>query len=136
MQELQAEDPDLGPVLELMCLGLCPTSEYLKSKSQDTRNLWAQVPTIHLFDDILVRKLSDDSHIQLVVHRVLRKRLFEVTHADLLAAHLGPQHTLLQLKNLYYWPGMTTDISLWYHQWCHQKLVVLQPSTKENYKKS
>jgi len=64
-------------------LGRCPTNEYLKSKSQDTQKLWAQVPAIHLLDGILVGKPSDDSHIQLVVPRVLRKRLFEVTHAGL-----------------------------------------------------
>jgi len=102
MKELQAEDPDFGPVVEWICLGCCPTNEYLKSKSQDTRKLWAQVLAIHLLDGILVRKFSDDLHIQLVVPRISQKRLFEVTHAGPVAAHLGPERTLLQLKQLYY----------------------------------
>jgi len=116
MKELQAEDPDPGPIVEWMCDGRCPTNEYLKSKSPDTRKLWAQVPAIHLLDGVLVRKFSDDLNIQLVVPRTLRKRLFEMTHAGPLSAHLGPEHTLLQLKQLFYWPGMTTDVPLWYHQ--------------------
>jgi len=116
MRELQAEDPDLGPIFEWMSEGHCPTNEYLKSKSQDTRKLWAQVPAIRLLESVLVRKFSDDSNIQLVVPRVLRKRLFDITHAGPLAAHLGPERTHLQLKQLYYWPGTTTDVPLWYHQ--------------------
>jgi len=80
-----------------MRLGRCPTNEYLKSKSQDTRKLWAQVPPVHLLEGILVRKLSEDSHIQLVVPKSLRKRLFKVTHVGPIAAHLGPERTLLQL---------------------------------------
>jgi len=75
-----------------------------------------QVPAIHLLDGVLVRKFSDDSNIQLVIPRALRKRLFDMTHAGPLAAHLGPELTLLQLKQLYYWPGMTTYVPLWYHQ--------------------
>jgi len=93
VQELQAEDPDLGPVVEWMRLGRCPTNEYLKSKSQDMHKLWAQVPAIHLVDGILVRKFSGYSHIQLVVPRTLRKHLFDVTHAGPLAAHLDPERT-------------------------------------------
>ena len=41
MKDLQAEDPDLGPVDEWMHDGRCPSNEYLKSKSKDTRKLWA-----------------------------------------------------------------------------------------------
>lgn len=59
-----------------------------------------------------MRKPSKDSHIQLVVPRALRKRLFDVTHSGSLAAHVGPERTLLQLKHL----CMTTDIPLWYQQ--------------------
>jgi len=129
MRELQAEDPDLGPIVEWMSEGRCPTNEYLKSKSQDTRKLWAQVPVIHLLDSVLVRQFSDDSNVQLVVPRTLRKHLFDKTHAGPLAAHLGPERTLLQLKQLYYWPGMTTDVPLWYHQ-CEVCAQSCRPPTR------
>jgi len=97
VKELQAEDADLGPIIEWMKDGHQPTPDYLKSKSLDTRTLWAQVPAIHLLHGILVHKFSDESMIQLVVPTVLRRRLFELTHAGPLAAHLGPQQTLQQL---------------------------------------
>jgi len=102
VKELQAEDTDLGPIIEWMKDGHQPTPDYLKSKSLDTRTLWAQVQAIHLLDGILVHKFSDKSMIQLVVPTVLRRRLFDLTHAGPLAAHLGPQRTLQQLRALYY----------------------------------
>jgi len=116
IKELQAEDPDLGHIIEWMKDGQLPTPDFLKSKSLDTRTLWAQVPAIHLLDGILVHKFSDDSMIQLVVPTALRRHLFELTHAGPLAAHLGPQRNLQQLGALYYWPNMNRDIQLWYRQ--------------------
>jgi len=89
----------------------------------------AQVPAIHLLHGILVRKFSDDLQIQLVVPKALRKRLFDVTHAGPLAAHLSSERTLLQLKQLYYWPGMTTDVPLWYRQ-CEVCAQSRSPPTK------
>jgi len=94
VKELQAEDPDLVHIIEWMKDGHQPTPDYLKSKSLDTRTLWAQVPVIHLLDGILVHKFCDQSMIQLVVPTALRRRLFELTHAGPLAAYLGPQRTL------------------------------------------
>ena len=116
IKELQAKDPDLGHIIEWMKDGQRPTPDYLKSKSLDTRTLWAQVPAIHLLDGIIVHKFSDESMIQLVVLTALRRRLFELTHAGPLAAHLGPQITLQQLRALYYWPNMNRDVQLWYRQ--------------------
>jgi len=75
VKELQPENADLGPIIEWMKDGHQPTPDYLKSKSLDTRTLWAQVPAIHLLDGILVHKFSDESMIQLVIPTVLRRRL-------------------------------------------------------------
>jgi len=71
VKELQAEDADLGPIVEWLKDGRQPTSDYLKSKFLDTRTLWAQVPAIHLLDGILVYKFSDQCVIQLVVPTAL-----------------------------------------------------------------
>jgi len=71
VKEMQAEDADLGPIVEWLKDGRQPTSDYLKSKSLDTRTVWAQVPAIHLLDGILVHKFSDQCVIQLVVPTAL-----------------------------------------------------------------
>jgi len=47
VNQLQAEDADLGPIIEWMKDGHQLTPDCLKSKSLDTRTLWAQVPAIH-----------------------------------------------------------------------------------------
>ena len=45
--------------------------------------------------------------------RRLRRSLFEMTHAGKLASHLGSQRTYLQLKAVYYWPGLKSDVIKW-----------------------
>lgn len=90
MRELQAKDENLGAIIAWLETNHSASSETLKAHSLETRKLWAQVPTVHLLDGILVRKPSDDdSIIQLVVPNAIRKRLFETTHTGPLAAHLG-----------------------------------------------
>ena len=64
-----------------------------------------------LVNQVLIRKL--DSNYQLVVPDVLKRRLFDQAHAGPLAAHLGFERTLAQLRDSYYWPGMSKDVRAW-----------------------
>ena len=88
MREFQAEDPDLGPVIEWIQGEKPPTSDIMRQQSLEARNLWGQVPAVHLHDGMLVKKLPDKEAVQLVPHR-LRRLLFDMTHSGPLAAHLG-----------------------------------------------
>ena len=56
------------------------------------------------------------THTQLVVPTVLQNRLFDIIHSGPLAAHLGAEHMLTQLRQHYYWPGMRRDV----FNWCWQ----------------
>ena len=116
MAELQAEDPDLGPVVQWLLDGENPPPDLVRSMSLDTRNLWAQVPAVHLLGNVLVRTVNQGQDVQLVLPLSIRRQLFDLTHAGNLAAHLGSQRTFLQLKTAYYWPGMRKDIEKWYRQ--------------------
>jgi len=93
--------------------GQSPPTDVLRQQSLETRNLWGQVPAVYLLDGTLVRKMSDEATIQFVVPRRLRKPLFDITHSGPLAAHLGSQRTFLQLKAVYYWPGLKGDVVRW-----------------------
>ena len=53
---------------------------------------------------------------QLVVPQAIRKSLFDNIHSGPLAAHLGSEKTLSQLKQAYYWPSMKQDVAGWYRQ--------------------
>ena len=86
MAELEAEDPDLGPVVEWLLEGENPPPDLVRL---DTRNLWAQVPAVHLLGNILVRTTNNGQDVQLVLPHSIRRQLFDLTHAGNLAAHLG-----------------------------------------------
>ena len=113
VREFQAEDPDLGPVIDWMTDGRIPSADALRQHSLETRNLWGQCPAVHLSDVMIVRKLFDTNVVQMVVPHRLCKPLFDQSHSGPLAAHLGAQRTFLQLKSAYYWPGMKGDVIRW-----------------------
>jgi len=69
---------------------------------------------IRLQDGILIRELL--THTKLVVPNVLQNRLFDTVHSGTLAAHLGAERMLQQLRQYYYWPGMRRDIHTWTSQ--------------------
>ena len=79
------------------------------------RQLWSLRPTIVLQNQVLVRR--DGDAVQLVVPQSLRNQLFTHTHAGPLAAHLGPQRMLAQLRRLYYWLGVRKDVDAWCRQY-------------------
>ena len=49
LREMQAEDTDLGPVMDWIENGQPPTADVVRQHSLDTRNLWGQVPTCLLY---------------------------------------------------------------------------------------
>jgi len=117
MVTLQSQDPTLGPVIQCLTNGQTPSFDDLKALPLDSRNLLSQRPMIQLNNGVLVR--INDQVTQLVVPATLRHRLFDHTHAGPLSAHLGPERTLLQLKQAYYWPSMRKDVNRWYKLCTH-----------------
>jgi len=63
ISEFQAEDPDLGPVVDWMTEGQTPSADIFSQHSLKTRNLWGQCPVVHLSDGLLVRKLFDTNFV-------------------------------------------------------------------------
>jgi len=112
--KLQDEDEILGPIKSMLSQGYSPTLDDLRALPLEGRKLWSIGPTIVLQNQVLVRR--DGDAVQLVVPQSLRHQLFTHTHAGPLAAHLGSQRMLAQLRRLYYWPGMRKDIDAWCRQ--------------------
>jgi len=107
---LQAKDKTLQPVCDFLINAVTPSVDELRSLPLESRKLWGQRFAIQLRDGLFVRVIDNIS--QLIVPSSLRRRLFLHTHTDSLAAHLGAQRTLAQLRQHYYWPGMSRDVSL------------------------
>ena len=117
MVELQSEDPSLGPVTDWISTGHLPSHDELRAVPLETRNLWAQRQQVDLIDGLLVRPSTESHLTQLVLLQILRRRIFENVHAGPLSAHFGPDRTVQQLLQYYYWPGMRRDVDQW-HQEC------------------
>jgi len=109
---VQAEDESISAVLHWLENECLPSPHELRLHPLETRNLWALGAQLQLQNGILVRVFADKC--QLVVPYVLRKGSFSHVHAGPLSAHLGPDNTLGQLKQAYYWPGMRRDVTSWY----------------------
>jgi len=112
--KLQDDAEVLGPVKSTLSQGYSPTLDDLRALPLEGRKLWSLRPTIVLQNQVLVRRDSDA--VQLVVPQSLRRQLFSHTHAGPLAAHLGSQRMLAQLRRLYYWPSRRKDIDAWCRQ--------------------
>jgi len=123
---LQDEDEVLGPVKSMLSQGYSPTLDDLRALPLEGRKLLSLRPTIFLQSQVLLRR--DGDAVQLVVPQSLRHQLFTHTHAGPLAAHLGSQRMLAQLR-LYYWPGMRRDIDAWCRQ-CEGCAISRKPPSR------
>jgi len=100
LSELQREDPVISPLLDFVDRDVNPTRVDLRALPLESRNLWSQRPLIRAQDGILVRDVP--TYTQLVVPTVLQNRLFDIIHSGPLAAHLGAERMLTQLRQHYY----------------------------------
>ena len=110
---MQREDPVISPLLDFSDRDVTPTRDDLRALPLESRNPWSQRPSIRLQDVILVRELP--THTQLVMPNVIQNQLFDTVHSGPLAAHLGAERMLQQLRQYYYWPGMRRDYTLRHH---------------------
>jgi len=129
VKEFQADDTDLGPLVDWMTEGQTPSADFLRQHSLETRSLWGQSPAVHLSDGMLVRKLFDTDVAQMVVPHRLRRAFFDQSHSGPLAAHLGAHRTFLQLKSAYYWPGMKGAVIRWCRE-CDVRAQCRGPPTR------
>ena len=108
---MQREDPVISPLLDFLDRDVTPTRDDLRALPLESRNLWSQRPSVCLYEGILIRE--PPTHTQLIVPHVLQNRLFDSVHSGPLAAHLGAERMLQQLRQYYYWPGMRRNVYTW-----------------------
>ena len=70
--------------------------------TEELRELQREDPVISPLLDFLDR-----------VPNVLQNKLFDTVHSGPIAAHLGAERMLQQLRQYYYWSGMRRDIYTW-----------------------
>ena len=111
VKELQNDDLALGPIRSWLDTNYEPKTDDLRQLPPEGRKIWTQRDSLTVVNDVLIRQTDDRN--QLLVPDALRRRLFDNAHSGPLAAHLGPDRTLAQLRPHYYWPGMTKDVTNW-----------------------
>jgi len=111
VNDLQQKDSVLGLLRSWLDLDYEPSLDELRQLPQEGRKLWSIRSSLAVVDQILIRKV--DGIRQLVVLNALRRSLFDQAHAGPLAAHLGSDRTLAQLRDSYYWPGIAKDVQAW-----------------------
>jgi len=111
VNDLQQEDSVLGLLRSWLDLDYEPSLDELRQLPQDGRKLWSIRSSMAVVNRVLIRKA--DGICQLIVPNALRRRLFDQAHAGPLAAHLGSDRTLAQLRDSYYWPGISKDVKTW-----------------------
>ena len=94
LQQLQAEDSVLAPIINYLESDTTPTADDLRSLPLEAQNLWSQRPLLQLNNNVLVRQ--NDTKTQPDVPTTLRKRLYDHAHAGPLSAYLGAERTLNQ----------------------------------------
>ena len=118
LRRLQTEDEEIGYVLRAKESGSKPTKDELKGKSLAVRRLIELWDRLDTDDGILHRHYQEEkpdrrTWTQLVVPRVLREELLQDLHAGVMGGHLGAEKTLGRLRERFFWPGNTRDVTEW-----------------------
>ena len=124
IETAQREDPDICPVIEAMENSQdMPPWNSLLHYSEDTKNLFAQWPTLQLLNGILYRKWMDGHRkikwLQCVIPFNLRKTVLKQVHAGLTSGHYGTRKTTQLLARRAYWRSWRRDCINFVRQ-CHQ----------------
>ena len=72
---------------------------------------------LEVHDGVLWRVYDDNAGkrkwLQLILPLILRDEVLQELHAGVISGHLGEQKMLHQLRERFYWPGMSEDVKNW-----------------------
>ena len=113
----QQIDAVTGKVYEWIQTDKRPDSRELAKLCEETKNLVARWKQLSIRDGILVRQIYDcvtgKEVYQTVLPSVLRQSVLHQLHDLRLVGHLGIQRTVQRVKQRFYWPGITLDVTRW-----------------------
>ena len=92
---MQNDDPVI-PILNFLEHDSTPSRNDLRALTLESRIIWSHRPTVKILEGILVRHVKNN--VQLVVPQTLRRRLIDASYSGPLAAHLGAERMIKQLK--------------------------------------
>ena len=113
----QKVDVVTGTVYEWVQTNNRPENRELAKHSEETKNLVARWKQLSLQDNVLVRQVYDNvtgkEVYQTVLPAALRQSVLHQLHDLRVAGHLGIQRMVQRVKQRFYWPGITLDVTRW-----------------------
>ncbi len=119
--KIQADDPDIGPVLRWkLASDDRPSRDIVAAESPVTRNLWLFWSQLFVKDGILFKKWvstnSIEDYDQLVLPTILHNDVMKLAHSTLPSAHLGVNKTVDKLRRSFYGLRMSDSVRKWIKQ--------------------
>ena len=112
--KLQREDEDLARVRTWVENKERPCSKDIAASSFMMKSLWNQFQRLEIQNGLLVRKLenfeTDSVSYQAIVPRDTRRDILKYCHDLKTAGHLGGKKTLSKIRQMFYWPGLQSDV--------------------------
>ncbi|CAG2221614.1 unnamed protein product [Mytilus edulis] len=92
-----------------------PGKEVVSGCSYGIRNLWSVWESLLIENGLLYYRIETDNeeNLVLVAPTEIRNQIMKEFHNSVISGHLGRDRTIRAIKNRFYWPGMTSDISSW-----------------------
>ena len=113
----QLQDDCVGFVLKAKEKNHKPGADDVKGKSMAVRRLIQLWDRLEVHDGVLWRLYDDNAGkkkwLQLILPRSLCDEVLQELHAGVVSGHLGEQKMLNQLRERFYWPGMSEDVKNW-----------------------
>ena len=116
MTELQAEDPDIAPILRLRLQQTeQPQPEEVLPESEAVKVLWGQWHNLRLKDGVLYRERNGlrgrPAIIQLVVPQAKKLEFIKCCHEGMTGGHRAFRSTLEQVRRRGFWFGLAKRCS-------------------------
>ena len=134
MTELQAEDPDIAPILRLRLQQTeQPQPEEVLTESEAVKVLWGQWHNLRLKDGVLYRELNGlrgrPAILQLVVPQAKKLEFIKCCHEGMTGGHRAFRSTLEQVRRRGFWFGWRRDVQRYCRQ-C-QNCIHYSPKNEE-----
>jgi len=121
LAELQAQDPELAPIVHLrLQQSNQPSFDVVRTNSAETKFYWSQWPRLIVRDGVVFRVILDRQGQpcgqQLLVPKVLHNELIEMLHAGLTGCHVGVGKTIVQVGRRAWWRDWKADVRRFYQR--------------------
>ena len=131
----QDKDPILSQIKSWKNEGNRPQWSSVAPSNIELKTYWGQWESLCIIDDILYRKCESSNGAREVINQILlppslQRKVFQLLHESVTAAHLCPRKTIEKVRQRFYWYRYREDIE----HWC--KVCDTCASRKQPYRKA